>query len=342
MRKAALGLGTRTLGEGQPCLVIAQVASAHEGSADTALRMIEAAFKMGADAIAFQVFRAESLLVRRHPQRKDLEAVELTDKEWRRVLEAAKASGLAVLAEAFDQPSLERAAASGAHAVQVHPGDLENPELIRAAAAQRRPVFLCAGGQPEPLVREALELAGEEVALAHGSPGSPAAPEEMRLGEIASAKERYRVPVGFLDSADGGSAFALVAPALAAAQGADFVEKHFTLERSRKGHDYAASLSPEDFYRMVELLRQAERARGDLVPASGAEAKRSLRGVRRSIVAGTLIARGEVLAAPMLAFKRTDERFEPGLPPREAHRVIGRRAARPIQAEETIREDMLE
>src|SRR3989441_432289 len=237
MKKASLALGTRTLGD-PPCLVIAQVASAHEGSAETALRMIEAAFKMGADAIAFQVFRAESLLVRRHPQRKDLEAVELTDKEWRRVLEAAKASGLAVLAEAFDQASLERAAASEAHAVQVHPGDLENPELIRAAAAQRRPVFLCAGGQPEPLVREALELAGEEVALAHGFPGSPAAPEEMRLGEIASAKERYRVPVGFLDSADGGSAFALVAPALAAAQGADFVGKHFTLEPSRKGHAY--------------------------------------------------------------------------------------------------------
>ena len=62
----------------------------------------------------------------------------------------------------------------------------------------------------------------------------------------------------------------------------------------------------------------------------------------RSIVAGTLIGRGEVLTAPMLAFKRTDGRMAPGFPPREAHRVIGRRAARPIQADETIREDMLE
>jgi hypothetical protein len=44
----------------------------------------------------------------------------------------------------------------------------------------------------------------------------------------------------------------------------------------------------------------------------------------------------------MLAFKRTDSRQPPGLPPREAHRVIGRRARRPIQADETIREDMLE
>lgn len=340
MRKPTLTLGPRTLGEGQPCLVIAFAGSAHEGSADTALRMIEAAFKMGADAIAFQVFRAESLLVRRHPLRKDLEALELSDKEWRRVLEAARASGLAVVAEAFDRPSLERSAESGVHAVQVHAGDLENPELVRSAAALRRPVFLSAGGLPEALLREAFDLAGEEVALVHGPAGSPAPPEEMRLREIAAGKERYRVPVGFLDTSDGGSAFALVVPALAAAQGADFVEKHFTLDRSRKGHDYAASLSPEDFYRMVELLRQAERARGDLAP--GAEGRRSLRAPRRSIVAGTLIGRGEVLAAPMLAFKRTDERSEPGFSPREAHRVIGRRAARPIQAEETIREDMLE
>jgi sialic acid synthase SpsE len=62
----------------------------------------------------------------------------------------------------------------------------------------------------------------------------------------------------------------------------------------------------------------------------------------RSIVAGSLIPRGQVLTADMLAFKRTDVRFEPGFPPRAAHKIIGRRAARPIQADETIREDMLE
>jgi len=342
MRKAALPLGTRTLGEGHPCLVVARVGSAHEGSPESALRMIEAAFKMGADAIAFEVFRAESLVVRRHPRRRDLEAVELSEEDWRRVLGAARASGLGVVAEVFDAPSLERAVASEVHALQVHPGDLENPDLVRGMAGARRPVLLGTGGRPEALVRDALSLAGEEVALVHGSPDVPAPAEELRLRELGAARERFRVPVGLADPTDGGSAFALVAPALAAAHGADFVEKHFTLDRSRKGPDYAPSLSPEDFYRMVELLRQAERARGELVPAEGTEGRPAGRAGRRSIVAGALIARGEVLLAPMLAFKRTDERFEAGLSPKDAHRVIGRRAARPIQAEETIREDMLE
>ena len=51
---------------------------------------------------------------------------------------------------------------------------------------------------------------------------------------------------------------------------------------------------------------------------------------------------GEVLTAEKLAYKRTDVRFEAGFAPRESHRLIGRRASRPIQADETIREDMLE
>ena len=62
----------------------------------------------------------------------------------------------------------------------------------------------------------------------------------------------------------------------------------------------------------------------------------------RNIVAGQLIKRGEVLTAEMLAFKRTDVRHPAGFAPREAHRVIGRRAARAVQADETIREEMLE
>jgi sialic acid synthase SpsE len=193
------------------------------------------------------------------------------------------------------------------------------------------------GGAGDGPLRGALDAAGSSDALVVGPLVAPAAAEELRLGEIGALRERHRVPVGLLDATDGGSAFALLAPALAAAHGADFVEKRLTLDRSRKGRDWAAALSPEDFYRMVELLRLAERARGEgEVPAPRGAAR------GRSIVAAALIGRGDVLTAEMLRFKRTDERFERGLAPAEAHRVIGRRAGRPIQADETIREDMLE
>jgi sialic acid synthase SpsE len=231
----------------------------------------------------------------------------------------------------------------GADAFKVHTTDMENPDFIRAVGAVGKPVLFATGGVPEEAVRDALSFTdGAPVGLLHGFQTFPTPVEEIRFRELQSWKERYRVPVGFLDHTDGGSAFALVAPALAVGWGANLVEKHFTLDRSEKGYDYQSSLNPEDFYRMVELLRQAERAAGDGAAADSEAAHRYHRKMARHIVAGALIKRGDVLEAGMLAFKRTDERFPPGFAPREAHRVIGRRASRPIQADETIREDMLE
>jgi N,N'-diacetyllegionaminate synthase len=343
LKPASFGIGARSVGDGHPCFVLAEVASAHGGAADRALRMLEAAFQMGADGIKFQLFRASLLVVQRHPARRDFDQIELAEKDWRRVLRAARGSGLALLVEAFDPPSLALAVEEGADAFKVHTTDMENPEFIRAVTAAGKPVLLATGGVPEEAVREAFALVGDApTALLHGFQTFPTPIEEIRYRDLAGWKERYRVPVGFLDHTDGGSAFALAAPALAVGWGANLVEKHFTLDRSEKGFDYQSSLNPEDFYRMVELLRQAERAAGD-GPAPDSEAARHYhRLMGRHVVASALIPRGEVLTAGHLAFKRTDARFDPGFAPREAHRLIGRRARRPIQADEVIREDVLE
>jgi N,N'-diacetyllegionaminate synthase len=337
MKAATLAIGSRLIGEGQPCLVVAHAASCHEGQPAVALRLIETAFQAGADAIVFSIFRAGELVARRHPERRELEAVELAPREWRRVLGAAKASGLLVVAEAFDLASRDVALEAGVDALQSHPTDLDHPELLRALGASGRPLLLGTGSADDTLVRSALDGAGASVALVLGPSSLPAAPEELRLAELQVRRERHGVPIGLADLSDGASAFALIAPALAAAHGAAFVEKRLALDRSLKGRDLAAALAPQEFYRMVELLRQAERARGD---SPGPAAVQAARG--RSIVAASLIGRGDVLTADRLQFKRTDERFERGLAPAEAHRVIGRRAARPIQADETIKEDMLE
>jgi N,N'-diacetyllegionaminate synthase len=343
VKPASFDLGSRPVGEGHPCFVLAEVASAHGGSSDRALKMLDAAFQMGADGIKFQLFRADRLVVQRHPGRRDFEQIELTMEEWRRVLRAAKGSGLAVLVEAFDPPSLELAAEEGADAFKVHTTDMENPDFIAAVGAVGRPVLFATGGVSIDDVRDAVRRVGDvPVALLHGFQTFPTPIQEIRFRELAQWRERFRVPVGFLDHTDGGTLFAQVAPALAAAWGADLVEKHFTLDRSERGYDYQSSLNPEDFHRMVELLRQAEQGAGDELAPPSEAAGGYHRLMARSIVAARLIPRGAVLTAEMLAFKRTDTRFEPGFPPRDADRIIGRRASRPIQGDETIRDEMLE
>ncbi len=337
MKATPLAIGGRTLGPGQPCLVVAHAGHAHHGSADQALRLIDAAFQAGADAIAFSVFRTEELVVRRHPERRELEALELPDREWLRILESARASGLGVVAEAYDRPSRDVALAAGVSALLSAASDVDHPELLRSLGAGGVPVLLATGGADDAIVREAVAAAGGDVALVLGPAESPAPVEELRLSAIAAARERFRRSVGVLDATDGGSAFALVALALAASHGAEFVLKRLVLDRGERGRDGASAVSPEELHRCVELLRQAEGAFGDGAVPEGAV---SLRG--RTIVAATLIGRGDVLTAEHLRFKRTPERADRGMRPSEALRVIGRRAARPIQADEAIREDMLE
>lgn len=325
------------LGEGLPCLVAAHVGHAHEGRVSDALRLIEAAFQAGADAVVFTLFRTAELVVRRHPDRAELQALELSDESWARVLEAARASGLAVIAEVQDRASLELACAAGVDAVQSDARDLDHPELLRALGRCGRPLLLATGDADEATVRSALEAAGGAAALLLGPAVVPAAAEELRLGEIPALRERLRTGIGLLDPTDGSSAFALLTPALAAALGAELVEKRLLLDRTRRRRDATAAVAPEELYRCVELLRQAERARGDGARRGAPERPRG-----RSIVAATLIGRGEVLTLERLCFRHTDDRLGRGLTPAEAPRVIGRRAARPIQAEETIREEMLE
>lgn len=343
MNPTTIRIGSREVGPTQPCFVLAEVASAHEGSVDQALRMLDAAFRMGADGIKFQLFKADRLVVNRHPGRKDFEQIELTDKEWRKVLSQAKGSGLSLLAECFDAPSLELAVEADADAYKVHTTDMENKDLIRAVAGLGKPIFFATGGVQEDALSDALSIVGDrELGLLFGFQTFPTPVEEIRFRELESLKARYRVPVGFLDHTDGGTLFALMAPALSVTYGADLVEKHFTLDRSKKGFDYQSSLNPEDFHRMVEMIRTAELARGETGQPMSAAADSYHRKFGRFIVARTLIGRGDVITAEKLDFKRIDPNKDPGLSPREMNRIVGRHSKHPIEADATIREDMLD
>ena len=57
-------IGTRAVGSGSPCLVIAELGTSHQGDMDKARRLIDAAAGAGADCIKFQLVYADEIL---HP-----------------------------------------------------------------------------------------------------------------------------------------------------------------------------------------------------------------------------------------------------------------------------------
>ena len=111
---------------------------------------------------------------------------------------------------------------------------------------------------------------------------------------MVDMKERYGVKVGLSDHTIG-SEVAIAAVAM----GATMVEKHFILDKSIGGPDAAFSMTKDDFAKLVQSIRNTEKAMGDIVypmdPTSikGREFSRSLY-VAEDIKAGEIVTEKNV------------------------------------------------
>jgi sialic acid synthase SpsE len=219
---------------------------------------------------------------------------------------------------------------------------MENPEFIREVAATGKPLLLSTGGCDLQDVNEAVEVAGAEgndqVMLLHGVQNFPTRLEDSHLRFIGTLKEKFGLPVGFLDHVDGGSPMALLLPALALAFGADLIEKHMTLDRAAKGFDYESALEPETFGRMVDLLREAEKAFGRPAAPRDESAQRYHQLMRRAIVSREVVRKDQPLRVEQLVFLRNEK----GLAPKSVGLILGRKPKREIRAWEPLTEDLFE
>ena len=88
--------------------------------------------------------------------------------------------------------------------------------------------------------------------------GYPVAFEDICLGEITRIRKKFdgRIKgIGF-----SGHHLGIAADVAALALGAEWVERHFTLDRTWKGTDHAASLEPDGMRRLVRDLRSVSLA----------------------------------------------------------------------------------
>ena len=99
----------------------------------------------------------------------------------------------------------------------------------------------------------------EDLMIAHSTSAYPCKLDELNLKVIRTLKHIYpEVPVGYSGHETG------LSPSWAAvALGAAFIERHITLDRAMWGTDQAASVEIGGFKRLVENIRDIEKALGD-------------------------------------------------------------------------------
>jgi N-acetylneuraminate synthase len=343
-----LEIGSRRIGPGEPCYVIAEVGINHNGDLTVAKQLVDAAVAAGADAVKFQkrklteTYRQEILEQPRHGEQglqyivPMLIEFELADDRFLELLDYCASQRITAMCTPWDRASVDFLETCDLAAYKIGSPDLTNFPLIEYVAATKKPMLLSTGMSTEEEVRRTLaflEQCGAEYALFHCVSTYPAAPEEINLRFMEPLREWSGRPIGY-SGHDNGIAISLAAVAM----GARLLERHLTLDRTMRGPDHKASLEPAQFAEQVRAIREVEVSLG--VPhrwiTRGETLNRRVLG--KSLVAATDIPAQSAIDREMVTSKSPGL----GLSPQFLDKLIGRRLSRPMARDEMFLQSDIE
>jgi len=297
-----------TLFSHQRIFIIAEMANSHEGDILEAKKITEYAAKAGADAIKFQKFTADELAEPEHENYNLYKRLEMNFKEWKELVIFAKSQNLKVFVDVFGVKSAKQISKLNIDGFKIHSADVSNPHVLKFLAKKDKSLLISTGGCLLNEIDEALNILlkiPKEIILMHGFQGYPTKLEDLNLLRIYELKQRFGMPVGFMDHVSGDSKMALITPLLGISQGATVIEKHITLDRSKKGLDYYSALNPIEFKELVSLIRMTEKSLGtnNFNLAANELSYRLVH--KKNAISKRFIKKGTKLHMEMFDFKRT-------------------------------------
>ncbi len=334
-----ININGRRIGPGHPCLVIAEAGVNHNGSLESALKLVDVAAEADADAVKFQTFKADRLATTAAPkaayqqrttapdesQLEMLRRLEFSESDHRALVERCDERRLLFMSTPFDEESADLLADLDLAVFKIPSGEITNLPLLAHVARLGRPMIVSTGMSNLGEVEAALDAIEAEnnrqVVLLHCVSNYPADPADVNLRAMETLRAAFDVPVGYSDHTLG-----IEVSLAAVALGASVVEKHFTLDRSLPGPDHASSLEPAELADLVRGIRTVEQALGNRRKRAVASEQDTIRAARKSLVAARDIPAGSRLTEEMIAMRRPGT----GLAPSMLSHLVGR----------TVREDV--
>jgi len=328
------------IGSGQPVFIVAELSANHNQDFSQAVELIRKAKEVGADAVKLQTYTPDTLTIQSdRPEFRisggtpwddktlyDLYAEAYMPWEWQpKLKKVADDLGMALFSTPYDKTAVDFLEEMGVPAYKVASFEIVDIPFIEYIASKGKPIVISTGMATLAEIDEAVQAArragATQIALLKCTSAYPAPPEEMNLRTIPHLAEAFGIPVGLSDHTLG-----IAVPVAAVALGACIIEKHFTLSRSIPSPDSAFSSEPQEFKAMVEAIRTAEKALGEVrYEVSEHEAKSRV--FRRSLFVVKDMKAGEVFTEECVRSIRPGH----GLHPRYRQDVLGRRAAQDIQ-----------
>lgn len=320
--------------------IIAELSANHNNDFDLAVKTIEAMAKAGADAVKVQTYTADAMTIdvkdedNPYFQPKDSglwKGYRLYDLyteasmpyEWQPKLQKiSKDLGMDFFSSPFDIDGVDFLETLNVPMYKIASFEITDIPLIKHAASKMKPIIISTGlaeiEDIELAVQACREVGNNDITLLKCTSQYPATVEDANLLTIPDIKKRFGVKVGVSDHTLGSTV-----PVVAVSLGAKVIEKHFILERSQGGADAAFSMEPDEFAAMVEAVKEAEKALGEVVY----EVTQPNKVRRRSLFVVENIQKGETFTENNIRSIRPGH----GLAPKYYTAVLGKKATQDIQ-----------
>lgn len=325
---------------------IAEAGVNHNGSLETAKKMVDAAKEAGADYIKFQTFHAHSLVTPQasaadyqkenagvQNQHEMLKKLELKYEDFINLKEYCDKKGIGFLSTPFDLESIDFIASLKPDFMKVPSGELTDLPFLRKMASTHIPVIISTGMATPEEIAKALKpfqkegYQSDDIILLHCTTQYPTPMQDVNLLAMKTVSESFGHPSGYSDHTLG-----IEIPIAAATLGATVIEKHFTLDRNMEGPDHKASLEPDELKAMISAIKNIELALGDGVKVVKDSERPNITAARRSIVAARPIKKGETIKEEDICAKRPAT----GLSPMLWDKVVGSKAVRDFDTDEQL------
>ena len=334
MLKSEFKIGGTTVGAGATPYLIAEVGSNFDKDLDKARKLIDVAKQAGANAVKFQLFRADVLYPNRDGLYDIFNSIELA-AEWVPLLDRhAREQGLHFMASAFDMGSVDVLEAVKTPSHKVASSETTNLGFLHKLASTGKPMIISTGMCDMVDIEEAVNIClgagNDEVVLLQCGAMYPLPNELANLRVIQSLAKRFNCPVGFSDHTLG-----QVAAITAVGIGATVFEKHYTLDKKSAGPDHFYALEPNELTSYITAIREAHEALGSgekqMLPK-----EREL-GRREGLYLARKMSKGETITSADILIKRPAL----GLRARYAETVVGAKLSQAVEKDQALNWDVL-
>ena len=293
-------------------IIIAEAGVNHNGDIKLAKKLIDAASEAKVDYIKFQSFKADKL---DSPEAKKadyqikntgdndasqyqmLKQLELSSEDHLELISYCNSKKINFFSTAFDVDGIAYLSSLNLNLFKIPSGELTNFPYLRAIANTKLPVILSTGMANLEEIEKSINVLisngtkKSEITVLHCNTEYPTPMMDVNLKAMLTIKDKLGVCIGYSDHTLG-----IEVPIASVAMGAQVIEKHFTLDRNMKGPDHKASLEPHELKKMVEAIRNIEKAiSGNGIKEATSSEKKNIFIARKSIHLSIDLKSGSVI-----------------------------------------------